>query len=65
VKKREFPVFIEYDSDYNDDRQPELEYNWKKNIDKSIDELIGLAKGFIADEMFHPPEVDFLIKWVS
>ncbi|MBI3039822.1 hypothetical protein HYY75_12385 [bacterium] len=36
-----------------------------KNIERSIDELIGLAKGLIADGILNEEEVLFLVQWMN
>lgn len=50
---------------YDRDGQPFGRYQAEHNCQKSLDELIGLAKGLLADNLLHPAEVDFLITWMK
>jgi hypothetical protein len=45
--------------------QPKWSFRGSQNIDRSIDELIGLAKGLIADGQLLPCEVDVLTQWME
>ena len=47
------------------DGQSVVRFRTDHNCQKSLDELIGLAKGLLADNVLHPAEVDFLITWMK
>ena len=49
----------------NADGQIVANYNADANCKKAINELIGLAKGLLADKILQTTEVDFLIKWLE
>lgn len=36
----------------------------RDKVDRTVDELIGLAKGMVADEKIHPKEAEFLEQWL-
>ncbi len=40
-------------------------YNHKRMNDRSIDELIGMARGIVADAMVNQKEVEFLRSWME
>ncbi|MCB2218034.1 MAG: BRCT domain-containing protein [Desulfobulbaceae bacterium] len=40
-------------------------YNHKRLNDRSIDELIGISKGIIADNIVNIEEAQFLVEWMS
>jgi NAD-dependent DNA ligase len=50
---------------YDANEQPAGTFQTARNQQKSIDELIGLAKGLLADNFLHPAEVDFLVTWLK
>lgn len=41
------------------------QYNKKQRHDRSLDELIGLAKGMVADGIINQHEAEFLQKWLQ
>lgn len=51
---------------FNDDAQPVNRlYNKKRINDRTIDELIGLAKGICADNIVNLEEANFLLCWMK
>lgn len=47
------------------DGQPVGFFRGEGNVEKTVDELIGLAKGLLADNILSPEEVQFLITWMQ
>ena len=40
-------------------------YHLKRLTNRTIDELIGVCKGILADKILHPDEIQFLIQWLT
>lgn len=45
--------------------QPIIRYRGEYNVDRSIDELIGLSRGLLADGVLNDNEIIFLHKWLE
>jgi NAD-dependent DNA ligase len=53
-------------SDLDDDGQPEEKaFNWDRRLDRGMDELIGIARGVLADGLFVIQEARFLFDWLK
>lgn len=44
---------------------PNIHINRQRRIDRSVDELIGLCKGILADNKINQQEAEFLLKWIE
>jgi NAD-dependent DNA ligase len=52
--------------DLSDDGQPLNEvFNWDRRLDRGMDELIGIARGVLADGAFVVQEAQFLFDWLT
>ncbi|MDK2956512.1 MAG: hypothetical protein PWQ57_2008 [Desulfovibrionales bacterium] len=47
------------------DGQPNRAYHAARVSDRTVDELIGMAKGFVADGEISPGEADALVRWLK
>ena len=54
------------DSDLDCEGQPlEKAFNWDRRLDRGMDELIGIARGVLADGKFVVEEARFLLDWLN
>jgi NAD-dependent DNA ligase len=54
------------DSELDYDGQPASEaFNWDRRLDRGMDELIGIARGVLADGNFVIEEASFLLNWLE
>jgi len=49
----------------NDHGQPNIRFNASRVADRTIDELIGIAKGVLADGLIVQDEAEFIVKWIT
>lgn len=50
----------------NEDGQPLAQgFNWGRRLDRGMDELIGIARGVLADGYLVQPEAEFLLRWLD
>ncbi len=49
----------------DEDGQPDPVFRQQQNADRSIDELVGVARGLIADGVLSKKELNFLLEWMQ
>lgn len=49
----------------DDHGQPPIAFNWQRNLRKSMQALLGLCQGLIADDRLSPEEIVFLDTWLK
>ena len=49
----------------DDDGQPSEAFNWNRRLDRGMDELIGLARGVLADGILVVEEARFMLNWLE
>src|SRR5688572_25463479 len=49
----------------NRDGQPDIAFNWNRRLDRGMDELVGLARGILADGALVIEEAKFMYDWLD